>query len=143
MFVDLATAITHLRADAGDPRVQPLLDAAEKFAINCLDRNVYADAGALSTAKAAAPATLAAAKTAYDAAIAAADAMTDCELAAAARRYAEGAWLAARCESDRTQGGIVINEQIKAAVLLYLEYLSDGEDTEKAAAALLQHDVRY
>ncbi|GAB3763486.1 hypothetical protein GCM10028796_17060 [Ramlibacter monticola] len=137
-LVDLNTAIAHLRAEAGDPRVQPLLDAAERFAFELLDRNVYADAGALSTAIAAAPAALAAAKAAYDAAMIAAATLTDCELRAKAEDYAASAWRAAQAASDRAQFGIVLNADITAGILLQLEHLYDGSDTDKAAAALLQ-----
>jgi len=138
MLITPQIAIDHLRADADDPRVQPMLDAAERFAVERLDRNVYEDAAELTAAVAAAPAALAAAKTAYDAAIEASQSLTDEDLREAAETYAESSWRLAQSASDRTQYGIVMNAEIKAAILLQLQHLFEGTDTVSAVEALLQ-----
>lgn len=136
-FVTLQTALDHLRADAEDPRVQPMLDSAERWALERLDRNVYADQGSLDTAIAAAPAALAAAKAAYTAAMDVAAAITDTDLQIAAEGAALGRWMAAHATHDRAQTGIVVNADILAAILLKLEHLFEGADTETAAESLL------
>ena len=138
MFITLEQAVAHLRAETDDPRLQAMLDGAERSVIEALDRNVYADSSALAAAIAAAPATLATAKTAYDVAMTAAEALDDADLQASAELYAESAWRAAQAASDRTQYGIVVNADIKAAILLQLQHLFDGADTVSAVASLVQ-----
>ena len=119
-FVTLAEAKLHLRVDGTDEDalIGLYINAAEQSAVSLLDRGVYVDGTALTAAKAAAPGALDTACAAYDAAIEAAKAMTDDALQAAATQTAENAWLKACVTYRQTMDGIVVNDQIKAAVLL-------------------------
>lgn len=119
-FVTLAEAKLHLRVDGTDEDalIGLYINAAEQSAMSLLDRGVYVDGTALGAAKAAAPGGLESASAAYDAAIEAAQAMTDDALQAAATQAAENAWLKACVTHRQTMDGMVVNEAIRAAVLL-------------------------
>lgn len=119
-FVTLAEAKTHLRVDGTDEDalIGLYINAAEQAAIKALDRCVYADNTALQTAMTAAPAELTAATAAKDAAVTAAEALTDADEKAAALQVAETAYMRALVAYRQVFDGIVVNDQIKAAVLL-------------------------
>ena len=119
-FVTLPEAKLHLRVDSidEDALIVLYINAAEQSAVSLLDRGVYADGTALGVAKAAAPAELAAATATYTAAIAAAQALTDATEQAAATQAAEYAYLRAQVAYRQAMDGVVVNDQIKAAVLL-------------------------
>ena len=119
-FVTLAEAKLHLRVDGNDEDalIGLYINAAEQAAIKALDRGVYADGTALQTAMAAAPAALTTATAAYTAAVTAADAMTDSTEQAAALQVAETAYMRAQVAYRQVFDGILVNDQIKAAVLL-------------------------
>lgn len=119
-FVALPEAKLHLRVDGidEDALIGVYINAAEQSAVSLLDRGVYADGTALGAAKASAPADLTAATAAYTAAIAAAQALTDATEQAAATQAAESAYLRAKVAYRRAMDGMVVNEAIKAAVLL-------------------------
>ena len=119
-FVTLPEAKLHLRVDSidEDALIGLYINAAEQSAVSLLDRGVYADGTALGVAKAAAPAELAAATATYTAAIAAAQALTDATEQAAATQAAEYAYLRAQVAYRQAMDGVVVNDQIKAAVLL-------------------------
>ncbi len=136
-FVQLAEAWLHLRVDCTDEDALILLyiSAAEQAAINAMDRCVYADSTALQTAIAAAPAALAAATAAKEAAVAAAEALTDADEKAAALKAAENAYLRAKVAYRQACDGIVVNDQIKAAVLLIVGHLyANREDVVVGAS---------
>ena len=136
-FVQLAEASLHLRVDCTDEDALILLyiSAAEQAAINAMDRGVYADSTALQTAIAAAPAALAAATSAKEAAVAAAEALTDADEKAAALKAAENAYLRAKVAYRQVLDGIVVNDQIKAAVLLTVGHLyANREDVVVGAS---------
>lgn len=124
-FVQLAEARLHLRVDCPDEDalIWLYINAAEQAAINALDRGVYADSTELQTAMAAAPAALAAATAAKDSAVAAAEALTDADEKAAALKAAENAYMRALVAYRQVFDGIVVNDQIKAAVLLTVGHL--------------------
>ena len=88
-----------------------------------MDRGVYADGTALQTAMTAAPAALTAATVAKEAAVAAAEAMTDSTEKSAALQVAETAYMRALVAYRQAFDGIVVNDQIKAAVLLTVGHL--------------------
>ena len=136
-LVSLPEALVHLRADAGDAKVPPLLAAAERFAVERLARHVYLTQGELDTARLDAPVALDTARTAYTAAMEAATVVEDEVLRATSERYAAEAYVIAAYESDRARNGIVVNDDIKAAILLKLEELYYGEDTVRAVDSLL------
>ena len=119
-FVTLAEAKLHLRADGTDEDalIGLYINAAEQAAVKAMDRGVYADGTALQTAMTAAPAALTTATAAYTAAVTAADAMTDTTEQAAALQVAETAYMRAQVAYRQVFDGIVVNDQIKAAVLL-------------------------
>ena len=124
-FVTLSEAKLHLRVDGTDEDalIGLYINAAEQSAVSLLDRGVYADGTALGVAKAAAPAELAAATATYTAAIAAAQALTDATEQAAATQAAEYAYMRAQVAYRPAMDGVVVNDQIKAAVLLIVGHL--------------------
>ena len=120
MIVTLPEARLHLRADGTDEDalIGVYIAAAEKSAIALLDRGVYADGTALGVAKAAAPGELDTAIAAYESAIAAAEALADETAKAASIQTAGNGLLRAKVAHRQAMDGMVVNEAIKAAVLL-------------------------
>lgn len=119
-FVSLAEARIHLRVDGTDEDALIVLyiNAAEQAAVKAMDRGVYADGTDLQTAMTAAPAALTAATVAKEAAVAAAEAITDSTEKVAALQVAETAYMRALVAYRQAFDGILVNDQIKAAVLL-------------------------
>jgi len=143
-FVSLAEAKIHLRATDGtdeDALIGIYINAAELAAVKAMDRGVYADDTALTAAMAAAPAALTAATAAYTAAVTAADAMTDATEQCAALQVAETAYMRAQVAYRQVFDGIVVNDTIKAAVLLGVGHLyANREDVVVGASvAALPH----
>lgn len=120
ILVTLAEAKLHLRVDSADEDalIGVYITAAEQMAIALLDRGVYADDTALQAAMTSAPAALTAATAAKEAAVTAAQAITDANEQAAAMQAAETAYMRALVAYRQAFDGIVVNDQIKAAVLL-------------------------
>lgn len=137
-FVQLSEAKLHLRVDGTDEDalIGLYINAAEQAAIKAMDRGVYADGTALQTAMTAAPATLTAATAAKDVAVAAAEAMTDADEKAAALQAAENAYLRALVAYRQVFDGIVVNDQIKAAVLLTVGHLYANREDVVAGASV-------
>ena len=120
-FVTLPEAKLHLRGIDGtdeDALIGVYITAAEQMAIALLDRGVYADGTALGVAKAAAPGELDTAIAACVSAIAAAEALADETAIAAAIQTAGNGLLRAKVAHRHAMDGMVVNEAIKAAVLL-------------------------
>ena len=124
-FVTVDEVKLHLRADGTDEDalIGIYIAAAEQAAVKALDRGVYADNTALQAAMVAAPSALTAATAAYTAALTVADAMTDTTEQAAALQVAETAYMRAQVAYRQVFDGIVVNEAIKAAVLLTVGHL--------------------
>lgn len=147
-IVTLADAKLHLRVEGDDENtlIQSLLNAAETLTAQFMGRSIYADAGALATARAGVPSALAAATTAYVNAVNAADTLgsdVEVEIALAA---ADLDYQKAQTSARMTHAGVVINDLIKAAVLLTVGALfADREAAEppKAAQHLLQPHKLY
>ena len=137
-FVTLAEARLHLRVDCydEDALIWLYISAAEQAAINALDRGVYADSTALGTAKAAAPAELDAAIAAYEAAIAAAGLLTDTDAQAAAIQTAGNGLLRAKVAYRQAMDGMVVDDAIKAAVLLTVGHLYANREDVVAGASV-------
>lgn len=137
-FVQLAEAKLHLRVDGTDEDalIGLYINAAEQAAIKAMDRGVYADNTALQTAMTAAPAALTAATAAKEAAVVAAEAMTDADEKAAALQVAEAAYLRALVAYRQVFDGIVVNDQIKAAVLLTVGHLYANREDVVAGASV-------
>ena len=119
-LVTLESAKLHLRVDSADEDalIGVYITAAEQMAIALLDRGVYADDTALGVAKAAAPGELDTAIAAYESAIAAAEALADETAKAASIQTAGNGLLRAKVAHRQAMDGMVVNEAIKAAVLL-------------------------
>lgn len=124
-LVTLAEALLHLRAESGaeDTLIQALLNAAELSTVAWLNRRVYADSGSLAAAVGAAPAALTAATAAYAAAFAAAELIDDETESDIALTAAERAYAAAQTVAKQTNAGLVMNDAIKAAILLTVGHL--------------------
>ena len=136
-FVTLAEAKLHLRVDGTDEDalIGLYINAAEQAAVKAMDRGVYADGTALQTAMTAAPAALTAATVAKEAAVTAAQAMTDANEQAAALQAAETAYMRAQVAYRQAFDGIVVNDTIKAAVLLTTAHLyANREDVVVGAS---------
>ena len=120
IFVTTSEAKLHLRVDSADEDalIGVYITAAEQMAIALLDRGVYADGTALGVAKAAAPGELDTAIAAYESAIAAAEALADENAKAASIQTAGNGLLRAKVAHRQAMDGMVVNEAIKAAVLL-------------------------
>ena len=146
-LVTLESAKLHLRVDTSDEDalIAVYITAAEQSAVSLLDRGVYADNTALQAAMTSAPAALTAATAAKDAAITAAQAMTDANEQAAALQAAETAYMRALVAYRQAFDGIVVNDQIKAAVLLTVGHLyANREDVVVGASvAALPNGADY
>ena len=120
IFVTTSEAKLHLRVDSADEDalIGVYITAAEQMAIALLDRGVYADDTALGVAKAAAPGELDTAIAAYESTIAAAEALADETAKAASIQTAGNGLLRAKVAHRQAMDGMVVNEAIKAAVLL-------------------------
>jgi hypothetical protein len=120
IFVTTSEAKLHLRVDSADEDalIGVYITAAEQMAVALLDRGVYADGTALGVAKAAAPGELDTAIAAYESAIAAAEALADETAKAASIQTAGNDLLRAQVAHRHAMDGMVVNEAIKAAVLL-------------------------
>ena len=119
-LVTLESAKLHLRVDSSDEDalIAVYITAAEQSAVSLLDRGVYVDGTALGVAKAAAPGELDTAIAAYESAIAAAEALADETAKAASIQTAGNGLLRAKVAHRQAMDGMVVNEAIKAAVLL-------------------------
>ena len=142
-FLDLDSVKLHLRIDGtdSDDDLEQKMAAAERIAIEYLQCNVYADQTALNAAVAAVPAALVAAKAAYTAASDAASAMDDVDLSLIEEAHAMSVYMRAVYGATRTRSGVVINDQITAAMLLIVGWLyevrEDVADMPRAAQDLL------
>lgn len=139
-FVTLEQAKSHLRVDGADEDadITLKLEAAEGHAVEYLNRHVYADQAALDAAKAAAPAALTAATAAYEAAMDAAEAMENVVERDIATLAACEDYVKAQSLAKRTHRGMVINDQIKAAVLLTLGHLYENREDVVAGVAVTE-----
>ena len=120
IFVTTSEAKLHLRVDSADEDalIGVYITAAEQMVVALLDHGVYADGTALGVTKAAAPSELDTAIAAYESAIAAAEALADETAIAAAIQTAGNGLLRAKVAHRHAMDGMVVNEAIKAAVLL-------------------------
>lgn len=130
MLIDLPTAKLQASIDdsADDALVTIYIGAAERFAVEYMQRNIYADKTALDIAIAAAPAALSAAVNAYDTAIAAADAMPDGVAKEMATFSAEDAYANAQKAARMTHRGIVLDDNIRVAMLLTIAHLYQNRE---------------
>lgn len=139
-FVTLAEAKIHLRVDGTDEDalIGLYINAAEQSAVSLLDRGVYVDGTALGVAKAAAPGELDTAIAAYESAIAAAEALADETAKAASIQTAGNDLLRAQVAHRHAMDGMVVNEAIKAAVLLTVGHLYANREDVVAGVSVAQ-----
>jgi hypothetical protein len=131
--IDLARA--HCRSDSDDDTVLiTYVSAAEKAAQDFLDRFVYPDAGTMATAIAALPAAIDTAYNAWTAAVAAANDLPP-EQAEIVKCGAHKAWKNAVDVARKTNGGLVVNDTIRAAVLLTAAHLYKNREDVLAGAS--------
>lgn len=125
MLLTLEQARLHLRQDGTDDASDLTLKigAAELMAAEFMNRHVYADSTALGAAMAAAPGVLEDATLAYDAAMASAGAMSSSFARELFEFSALKAYQAAQAQIAMTCNGMVLNDAIKAAMLLILGHL--------------------
>lgn len=148
-FITLDQAKAHLRIDGADSDADLTLKiaAAERSAIEYLQCNVYADAGALATAIAAVPAALVTAKAAFTTVDTAADLIDDVDSRLIEKAQAMAVYMRAVYSATRTRQGIVINDLVIAAMLLIVGWLfevrEDGEALPRAAQDLLSPFMCY
>lgn len=135
LTLDQAKAHLNVTVSLDDADITLKLEAAEQAAVEYLNRDVYANQADLNAAIAAAPVALTAATTAYEAAIAAADLVENEVERCMARFAANEAYTAARSAARKTHQGIVINSNIKAAVLLKLGSLYAEREDESSSGA--------
>jgi len=139
-FVSLAEAKLHLRVDGTDEYalIDLYINAAEQSAVSLLDRGVYVDGTALGVAKAAAPGELDTAIAAYESAIAAAEALADESAKAASIQTAGNGLLRAKVAHRHAMDGMVVNEAIKAAVLLIVGHLYANREDAVVGVSVAQ-----
>jgi hypothetical protein len=142
----LPEAKLHLRVDGADEDtlIQAKLNAAELAASMWIGRNLYADADALATARAAVAAALAAATASYVAASEDAALIEDAVEREIAQRAATDDYAAAKAAARMTHAGVVMNDMVKAAVLLTLGHLfANREDASEQALHELPTGARH
>jgi len=139
-FVTLEEAKLHLRVDGidEDALIGVYIAAAEQMAIALLDRGVYVDGTALGVARAAAPGELDAAIAACEAAVTAAELLSDADAQDAAIQTAENNLLRANVAYRQTMDGIVVNDTIRAAVLLIVGHLFVNREDVVAGVSVAQ-----
>lgn len=130
MLISLDIAKAHLRIDdsAQDVILALYIGAAEQSAADYLNRRLYADQIALDADVAAAPGALTAATATYTTAIAAAALIVNAVEQAVAIASAGQAYTAAQTLARETKAGMVVNDAIKAAVLLTLGDLFNSRE---------------
>ena len=145
-LIDLPTAKAHLRVDADypDEQVSIYLNAAERAVAEFLNRRIYATQQELDTAIEDVPAALTAASEAYETALEAAADIEDATTQEMAKERAERVFAAAKTAARETYDGLVVNDAIKAGILLMAASLHenrgdsvDGAELPRAAQALL------
>ncbi|HEU4376284.1 MAG TPA: head-tail connector protein [Telluria sp.] len=149
--LDQAKAQGRITWTSEDTLLQSYIDAAERYAMAFLNRNVYADDTALAAAVADAPAALATAKAAYDAAYAAWQLMDAGDLADIALEKLNQDWTVAKTAARRTYFGMVVNATFVQAIVLLvagwavnrefvITELSDAIELPMGFTALLWND---
>jgi hypothetical protein len=134
MLIDLDTAKAHIRQAAGypDAQIMPYLLAAEAKAQQFLNRKIFADAPALAAAVAAVPAALTAAGASYAAEVAVVDAEPDMTARCVLQSGADRRYAAAQDDAQETLAGMVINDQVRGAILELFRCLYERRDGSEA-----------
>lgn len=145
-LIPLAAAKVHLRVedDYPDDQVAPKLAAAEARAAQFLNRALFASSEARDEAIAAVPAALTAAAGAHAAALAAAAGLEDAAARTLLIEAAERTYCEARTAARETLAGIVLTDDIRAAILLQLSHLFvNRTDVTVGATQALVYGSQY
>lgn len=130
MLLSFEEARAHLRVESCYPteQVAPYLLAAERFAVEFLNRRVYESEAKLAEAVAAVPKALSDARVAYEEGVRSAAALSDGSERDAACEHAAWAYRAAKTAALEIRCGMVIDDLIKAAILLTLGHLHENRE---------------
>jgi hypothetical protein len=125
VLVTLEELLEHCKQDAGvdDAELTRCGNAAEKMAAQFTNRDIFPDQTAFDAALDGVSSSMAAAHVAYDAAIAAADALSDSRDQAYATERAKKDLRAVTARNSRILSGMIVNDAIKAAILLIAAHL--------------------
>lgn len=139
-LITIGQARLHCKADeADDDMLTIYANAAEAACAKALNRNVYPDADALASARAGMQAAMVTANAAYETAMDAADEIDIAADKLVAEEIAMQNLVEAQCDYYRKRDGIVVTDDILAAILLTLGHLyRNREDvvTGQGAAAI-------
>lgn len=137
-LISIDDARQHLRLEADYPEEQiaPKLSAAVSMAVQFLERNLYETADALTTARTAAPTKLVEAGAAYRDALEAAAALEDPVAREMASGFALSAYKAVQEEARRTYAGLVVDDQLRAGILLTLGHLFENRSSVEVGATV-------
>lgn len=130
MLIDLPTAKAHLRVDTStdDAQITLYLSAACDMAARFLNRNIYEDQNAMDAAIASVPASILAAGVIYTNATTANAAIEDEVARLAENDYALMAYGDVQSQGYAARYGIVINDTIRAGILLILGHLYENRE---------------
>ncbi|WP_183027658.1 head-tail connector protein [Variovorax sp. UMC13] len=130
MLVSFEEARAHLRVDDCYPteQIAPYLLAAERFAVEFLNRRLYASEAQRAEAVATVPQALAAASAAYAAAMQSATALPIGIERDAALQHATWVYEAAKTAALEIRRSMVVDDLIKAAILLILGHLHENRE---------------
>lgn len=147
-LVDIDTAMLHCKADSNEEAmVQRYLNAAEAAAMRYANRNIFADQGALDTAKNAVPAAMIAANAAYAVAMEAAGALGTPEDIADAEAAAAQTLRETKVALSYDKDGMVVTDDVVAAVLLLTGHLYRNREEVQtgpgANAVVLPQGARF
>lgn len=146
--VTLAEAKLHLRVtgDGENTLIQGHINAAEQSAAEWMGRLFYGDQTALTNARAGVPGALAAATEAYVSAVDAAGSLSVDVEVAAALKAANDDYINAQTKARMVHAGLIIDDAIRAAVLLIVGSLYEDReqaDIPRGALSLLQPKKVY
>jgi hypothetical protein len=137
MLILDAQARVHLHAEDDDD-ISVYIGAAERAAQEFLNRRVYADQAALVAAQLMVTDGLLAARATYDAADAAANLIDDRDARLEAKTYAFKQYMAAHRLAAEIRAGIVIDDMIRAAMLLTIGHLYANREDVVAGVSVSQ-----
>lgn len=137
MLVTDAQVRTHLRIDA-DEDVSVYVSAAERAVQQFMNRSVYADQASLDDARAQAPVALSTAMLAYDTAVAAANAIENGTERDMALFAAKSDYEMALSASRQAHLGMVVNDDIRASILLITGHLYANRENVVVGASVAE-----
>lgn len=137
MLITDAQARAHVRAEEDDD-IAIYIGAAELAAQEFMNRRVYADQAALDAAQLTVTDSLLAARAAYVAADEAANLIDDRDACLEAKGHAFSQYMAAHRLAAEIRSGIVINDMIRAAMLLTIGHLYENREEVVTGVSVTQ-----